>query len=305
VPDDARALGDPSDPPTDADPAARRRTGRPLVLRPFDAVAVRPGRIGSTARWVDNTALFGCLLRFLEVNGRDRTLVMASQAFTAIIPLIIVAASFASSDTAVADALIERFQLTGESAEALQSLFSRPPGATGGITILGLIVLFYSVSSLARYIQRTFEAAWQLPPLGMRGTLNGLSGIGLLLLQVVVIGLLVKALGFLPGSGPITFVLRLVIATALWQQIQFLLLSRRVPRRRLLPGSLTAALGQAVVTIYSVTWMPHIIAVDAQRYGIIGVTFALLTWLIVVCAGVVAAAVVAAEWDSRIPPRAP
>ena len=68
----------------------------------------------------------------------------------------------------------------------------------------------------------------------------------------------------------------------LWLQVQYLLLSRRVPRRALVPGSITAAAGQAVVSIYSAIWMPHIVSLNSVRYGVIGVTFALLTWLIVV-----------------------
>jgi membrane protein len=106
----------------------------------------------------------------------------------------------------------------------------------------------------------------------------------------------------------VVVVLHLALASVLWLQVQYLLLSRRVPRRALVPGSITAAAGQAVVSIYSVTWMPHLVSLNSVRYGVIGVTFALLTWLIVVCAGIVAAAVVSAEWAHRaelVPHRMP
>jgi hypothetical protein len=49
------------------------------------------------------------------------------------------------------------------------------------------------------------------------------------------------------------------------------------------------------LSLYSVLWMPRVIASNAERYGIIGITFALLTWLIVVSVGLVAAAVISAE----------
>jgi membrane protein len=45
--------------------------------------------------------------------------------------------------------------------------------------------------------------------------------------------------------------------------------------------------------------MPHLVTSKAERYGVIGVTFALLTWLIVVSAGIVVAAVVSAEAGTR------
>ena len=41
--------------------------------------------------------------------------------------------------------------------------------------------------------------------------------------------------------------------------------------------------------------MPRVIETNAGQYGIIGITFALLTWLIVVCLCLVVAAVIGAE----------
>jgi hypothetical protein len=41
--------------------------------------------------------------------------------------------------------------------------------------------------------------------------------------------------------------------------------------------------------------MPRLIAGNSERYGIIGITFAILTWLIVVGFGVVTVAVISAE----------
>ena len=41
--------------------------------------------------------------------------------------------------------------------------------------------------------------------------------------------------------------------------------------------------------------MPRLIGSNAEQYGVIGVTFAMLTWLIVLAAWLVAAAVISAE----------
>ena len=84
-----------------------------------------------------------CLRRFAAINGRDRALVMGGQAFTTIIPLLIVVAAAASRQgpTVLADRMAARFHVTGASAQAIRTLFERPPGATGTITIAGLVVL--------------------------------------------------------------------------------------------------------------------------------------------------------------------
>ena len=89
--------------------------------------------------------------------------------------------------------------------------------------------------------------------------------------------------------------LRVVANTAVWLLLQSLLLSRRIPIRRLLPGSIVIAAGSAILTLYSALWMPRLIENNATRYGIIGITFALLTWLILVGLCLVVAAVISAE----------
>jgi uncharacterized BrkB/YihY/UPF0761 family membrane protein len=97
-------------------------------------------------------------------------------------------------------------------------------------------------------------------------------------------------------------VLRVVTSTAIWLLLQRLLLSRRVPIRRLLPGSIVAGAGSAVVSLYSALWMPHLIETNSARYGVIGITFALLTWLIVIGFCVVVVAVIGAEMGSASGP---
>ncbi len=141
--------------------------------------------------------------------------------------------------------------------------------------------------------------AWGLPAAGLRGTLNGLSGLGILLGQLIALSLIGGLVSRGPAGSLLSLAVHVVLAVVLWLQLQYLLLSRRVSRRDLVPGAVVAGIGQAVVTIYSALLMPHILQSDSERYGVIGVTFALLTWLIVVSACVVAAAVASAEFGHR------
>ncbi|MFF5291089.1 YhjD/YihY/BrkB family envelope integrity protein [Paractinoplanes globisporus] len=222
---------------------------------------------------------------------------LGGQAFTTLIPLLIVVAAAAAQQgpTALADRLATRFHVTGASAEAIRTLFERPPGATGTITIAGLVVMLFSLLSLTRYLQRTYEAAWSLPAMGVRGTLSGMTAIGLFIASFLVLSLLVGLLRHAPAGSVLAFVVRVVANTAVWLILQSLLLSRRIPIRRLLPGSVVIAAGSAILGLYSALWMPRVIENNATRYGIIGITFALLTWLIVVGFCLVAAAVISAE----------
>jgi len=96
-----------------------------------------------------------CLLRFRAVNGRDRAFVLASQAFTTVIPLLIVVGALAQhhASNLVANRFNNRFHLTGASAQALAQLFQRPPGTTGTITVLSLVVLLPSLVGLTRSLR--------------------------------------------------------------------------------------------------------------------------------------------------------
>ena len=47
--------------------------------------------------------------------------------------------------------------------------------------------------------------------------------------------------------------------------------------------------GPAAVGVWTVIWMPHTISSSAQRFGVIGIGFALLTWLVAI-AGVIVVA---------------
>jgi membrane protein len=283
---DARLDPDAGPPPAQRPPALPKRLiqilterGAGLISRAESSLPVRS------------------LRRFDAINGRDRALVLGGQAFTTIIPLMIVMAAAASGKgpTAIADRLAARFRVTGPSEQALRTLFERPPGATGTITIVGVVLLLFSLLSLTRSLQRTYEAAWQLPAVGVRGTIHGMTGIGLLIASLLVLSLLIGLLRQVPAGSVVAFLLRVVANTAVWIVLQSFLLSRRIPIRRLLRSSFVIAAGSAVLSLYSALWMPRVIASNAEEYGIIGITFALLTWLIVVSLCMVVAAVVSAE----------
>jgi membrane protein len=248
-------------------------------------------------RWANASLPARCLRRFAAINGRDRGLAVGAQAFTAVIPLFIVLAAAAgpSGNSLVADRLTQRFRLTGSSAEALETLFRRPPGTTGAITIAGLALLLLSLMNLARTLQRTYAAAWGLPPAGMRGALDGLTGVGMLVASLFVLSLVAKVLWPLPAGAVLDVIFRGIVAVGVWLVVQRALLSWRVSIRRVLPGAIVAGVGQTALSVWSTLWMPRMLAANAERYGAIGVTFALLSWLIVVGFAIVVCAVVSAE----------
>lgn len=243
-----------------------------------------------------------CARRMVEIGSRDRAVTIAGQAFIALVPLLVVLASWtrSSGEDGAGEAIIAYFALSGPSADAVRALFETPPTATGGASLIGLVILFVSIGSFSRALQRLYETTWRLPHRGMRGTLSGLMGLSVLVAVLFGHGWLVHVLDTngVPRGG------RLVIETVtilpLWALSLWCLVSRRIGYRLLLVSAAVSAGGQVLLSWWTRLYVPHLIQTDAERYGVIGVAFALVSWLVLVAYLLVVSAVVGAEVTDRI-----
>jgi uncharacterized BrkB/YihY/UPF0761 family membrane protein len=239
-----------------------------------------------------------CLGTFVAMQGVDRAMVIASQAFTALIPLLMLVSSLApkSNRDLVSDAIIRRFELTGSAAEAVQQVFANSQQATTGL--LGAILLLFSGVALARRMQRMYAQAWRvdLRP-GVRGSFNAAIGLGALLLEVALLALARTLVRELPLDWVLGAPLSLVASLLIWTSIPYLLLDRRIQWRRLLPGGAIAALCASVYGVASTLYMPRLLESYSQQYGLFGVTLALIGWLLCISFIIVGATVLAAELD--------
>lgn len=244
-----------------------------------------------------------CIASFVGVQGIDRAMVIASQAFTALIPLLIVVSAVAprADRDLVSDVIIRRLALSGSAADAVRQLFAHPDEATTGV--LSVLLLLFSGLSLARRMQRLYLQAWRLQPrTGVRGTLSAAFGLAALMIEVVLLALVGTLVGKLPLDWAFGPVLSAVASLVLWTSIPWLLLDRRVSWRRLLPtGALAGACG-ALYGFATTIYIPRLMETYSQRYGLFGVTLALVGWLLGIGLIIVATTVVAAEFD-RAPDR--
>jgi hypothetical protein len=120
----------------------------------------------------------------LALQGIDRAMALAAQAFTALNPLLLVVSAVAPSDRRdlVSDAVIRKFQLAGGAAQAVKQLFARP--GDSAIGILSVVLLVFSGVSLTRRMRRMYLQAWRLEPFpGVRGSLSAAVGLTALLLR--------------------------------------------------------------------------------------------------------------------------
>ena len=277
-----------------------RRRRRTLCACPGDFL--RGSRIaGAVATFVGK-----CIGRILEMQPFDRALAIASRAFIAIFPLAIVVSSLspAASSGGFAEGLIERFGLEGEGATLVRQLFASPTQVRSSTTLLGIIVVIYSVFSFARLLARMYEAAWHLPRSGVRGAVRGLVWVaGIAAYATFLLPLrngLVNHTGHFLGEA-IVFASVMLI----WLLTPYVLLAGRVPYRSLLPTAASSAVTMGAVSFWAGLYMPGAITKAGERYGLVGVAFSLVTWLIGIgLALLVAAAVGAVAAERWVPPPA-
>jgi membrane protein len=133
----------------------------------------------------------------------------------------------------------------------------------------------------------------------LRGSLGAVGAICLLSIEILLLTLLGSLLH--PGllGSILLYGARAGLAVPLLLALQYVLLGRRIPARDLLAGSVALAVGQTLVSVGSKVWMPHVVAHNAERYGVIGVTFALLSWLVLLAVALVAGVATSAELSSR------
>lgn len=224
--------------------------------------------------------------RFVAIQGVDRAMALGAQAYTALIPLLIVYVSLLprADNEDFADVMIEEFELSGSTAASFKRAFAPAGDVESGVTALGLTLLIVSSLSFTRGMQRLYEGAFDLAKLGIRNTPRAVLWLLVVTGFVAVRPLLLESVG-----GWLHAAATLALSTFLWLITPYLLLGRRIGWRRLLPGALLTAIGMAGVGVWAVIWMPHTLATSAQQFGLIGIGFALLTYLVVVGAVVVVA----------------
>jgi membrane protein len=224
-------------------------------------------------------SLVGRLLeRFFELRPIERGLALGTKLFTAVVPAAIIVSGLFASPNALPTRIIDGLNLSGSGAAAVRTLFAAPSSSAGSaVGIIGVLVMLYSLLSFARSLQRLYEEAWRLPP--MR---TGVAWGSVWLVAFAVYFSLSTPLSRVLHDNGFTvsaFLVSLLGGAVLWSATPAILLGRRVPVRSLGRGGLVTALLLTLFNIGSKLYVPHSMTTNVNRYGLVGVTFTILTWL--------------------------
>ena len=228
----------------------------------------------------------------------ERSLALASKLFVAVIPLSIIISAVVPGADNFGDSLVNRLGLTGAGAEATRNLFATQGEIRGAVSVLGVMILLYSVFSFAKGLQRVYLDIWRLPAQQVEAMVRRATWV---LTFVLFTAMLRPLQDFterqdLPVAG---HTIAFVFGAVLWVWTPYVLLGRRLPWRRLLPSGLLTAGCVGLYSLASALYLPATFTTNAERYGLIGVAFGLVTWLFGYAAVVIGAATVAGVWDRR------
>ncbi|MGW3595137.1 YhjD/YihY/BrkB family envelope integrity protein [Streptomyces sp. NPDC005167] len=229
--------------------------------------------------------------------GFDRSMALASSALTALVPLSVLLGAVLGNlvHFDAAERIIKRYHLTGAGATAVSSLFSPAEATSASVGIFGIVFLTISVLSFARAAQRLFEQAWELKPLSVRNTRNGLWWI-LTLGGYVVISTLLSGLrsGGVLGLAT-TSVCGVLVTAAFLVWSGRILSAKRISWTDLLPFGITGAVLTAAYSVGATIYMPHLFNSSAARYGVVGAVFAMISALFAAMLVLVASAALGRE----------
>jgi membrane protein len=254
-------------------------------------------RVRRTATfWLRPDFVLRVINRFQRVAGFDRAIALASSALTALIPLAIVVSGLSTllGGKTTAERIIERYGLTGGGAQAVRDMFAPPEGSQATIGIIGALFLVLAVLSFTRAVQRLFEQTWELKPLSVRNTFNGLKWIALFTAYVALTGWVHVAFGRskLELSATVV-VIPLSVVFLVWSG--WVLSAKRIDWRDLVPFGFVAAALLAVFSVGASVYLPHLFSVYSTRYGVIGAVFAMISGLFCACVVLVGAAAAGRE----------
>jgi membrane protein len=148
-------------------------------------------------------------------------------------------------------------------------------------------------------VQRLVEQTWELSPLSVRNTFNGLLWIGGLAAYLAVSGLIHTAIGRsrLELSAAL---LGTPLSAAFLVWSGRVLSAKRIERQDLYPFGIVGAVVLAVYSVGATVYVPHLFSSYATRYGVIGAVFAMISAIFCVMVVVVASAAAGREIDDEL-----
>jgi membrane protein len=250
------------------------RTGR--IVAWFDRTRVRYG-------WVD----LGVAVqrRFGEERGANLAAAISMRGFLALFPMLVLAIAvvgfIGGNPQTVAKDIVDALGLSGSAAKTITDAVKTAQRTKVASSIIGILGLLWTGTGLAASLTAAWNQTWRIPGGGVRGRLFGFLWLGG---GLVLFGLTLAMLALVGGRGAfpeLGIIGGLVVDTLLFLWTAWILPTRRIPWRAMLPAALVGAVCVEILKIVGTLVIPGIVSRSSSLYGTIGAVFALLVWFLV------------------------
>jgi uncharacterized BrkB/YihY/UPF0761 family membrane protein len=227
-------------------------------------------------------------LRDLELF--DRAMTLAAQAFTSVLPVLIVSGQYRRRlNPDAQNILADNLSLDGRTANLVEQAIPVPDEGVTIAQVVGVLLLIIAATSFSRALERCFRKIWGTPKASIRFAWRWVAAI----LAIVIGFVFVVATRFVlrgtEAASVLGFLVEAAIWCGLWWLAAWIVINRSVSLRALLPGSVLAGIGLAVSTQVGRVYLPAALASSAEQFGVLGLAFTYIGWLFVLMSVLLAA----------------
>lgn len=234
--------------------------------------------------------------RLNSMDFINRGMLFASVLLLCLIPFLIIVAALAGRSAATG--LIEHFGLDQEASADVSKVFAPPSSTSSAISGLSWVFFVLGGIAAATALQGLYEASFGVGSRGLKDTHRRIAWLA------VFVGVLALAAWGGPwlhrtgGAVLLAAVVFVVLIVFWWFTIWFLLSGRR-PWRDVFPSALATAVCWLGMAIVFHLIMSSTVTQDYDKYGPIGVVFALMSFLIAVGVVVILGAIAGLVWTEE------
>ena len=222
--------------------------------------------------------------RFKKIEGSHLALIIGANAFIAVIPLLIIGYAFLEAfnpDRSVGTVLVERFHLTGSTAQTVRDTFTTAKAGKTVALSIGAISLLITGIDIASTVGTAYARAFDMAPLeGWRKLLRGWAW----LLTLLAMTSVTLTLRYWAASRPWWFWILLAplgfaMTLCFYWVTPRLVLKLPFGWLELLPGALLCAVAAAVLNTASTFVLANWFSWYGHAYGAFGIALALMSWI--------------------------
>lgn len=240
--------------------------------------------------WLQGTLVVSILASLGRVGVTDRAMTLAAQAFTSLLPVMILITAL-PLDGPIGRAMT-RISTQWLSLDPSVPWTAEPTAATFGIA--GVLMTLIGATSFARALDRMYADAWQNPKLGMAGWWRWPLVLGTMVIGITVEVFLIRGLHYPGPWSLIETLLSAILWTLVWATVIVLLTAGRVDPIGV--WATAAGTGVAIALYFYGTQLlfAQLLVGTELRYGTLGIVFTVIGWLFLYAWIVVAVAVIVA-----------